>query len=107
MGRAPRPGPQPDTTPQNFPEVPPPSYPQSVNTAWLAESMMQMQATMGELKATTNHLNTTAQTHSTKLDRISHIVFAAGVVLTIIFAIAGFFMNKLWDGMIILLKATH
>jgi len=99
--------PQIDTTPNQFPEVPPPSYPDTVNSAWLAESTMQMQATVGELKATSQYLTAASRAHDAKLDRISHIIFAAGTVLTIALAVAGFVLDKLWDGMILLLKAAH
>jgi len=67
---------------------------------------MQMQQSIGELKATVNHLNNASEKHGTKLDRISHIIFAAGVVLAIVLAIGGFLLNKIWDGVFMLLTKT-
>jgi hypothetical protein len=69
--------------------------------------MMQMQQSIGELKADVKHLTSASDKHGGKLDRISHIVFAAGVVLTIVLAIGGFFMNKIWDGVFTLLTASQ
>jgi len=69
--------------------------------------MMQMQQAIGELKANVAHLAEASSKQTTKLDRISHIVFASGVVLAIALAIGGFFLNKIWDGVFTLLKAAH
>ena len=106
MARSPKDTPK-ETTPKQFPEVVPPSYRDAVGTGWLVESMMQMQSALGELKATVAHLKTASDKQSAKLDRISHIIFAAGVVSTLLLAVAGFFLNKIWDGLVILLKAAH
>jgi hypothetical protein len=40
---------------------------------------------------------------------ISHQVYAAGAVLTVLLAVVGFFMNKIWDGLVVLMKTapTH
>jgi hypothetical protein len=92
-----------EAPPTKFPEVPPTTYAESVGSAWLMEAVMQMEQSIGELKATVAHLNTSSEKHSTKLDRISHVIFAAGVVLAIILAIGGFFLNKIWDGVFTLL----
>jgi hypothetical protein len=67
--------------------------------------MMQMQHAMGELKATVEHLRATSEKQSSKLDRISHQIYAAGVVLAILLALGGFFMNKIWDGVAGLMRA--
>lgn len=89
-----------DTTPKQFPEVAPPAYAQAVGATYLVESMMQMQQAIGEMKATMAHLKTSSDNQSKKLDRVSHIIFAAGVVLTIAIGIGGFVMNKVWDGVV-------
>jgi hypothetical protein len=105
MGKPPRAETARETTPKRFPEVTPDAYVQAVGAGHLVESMMQMQHSIGELKATVNHLNTASDKQSTKLDRISHIIFAAGVVLTIILGIGGFFLNKIWDGVFTLMTS--
>ena len=85
------------TNPREFPAVQPTAYSQAVDANFMAESVMRMSESVGELKATVGHLKTASDRQSTKLDRISHIVFAAGVVLTIVIGIAGFLLNKIWD----------
>lgn len=108
MASPPRFEPQADTTPKRFPEVPPPppGYTDSVQVGWLAESMMQVQHTIGRLDATTNHLRSETSEHSRKLDRISHIIFAAGVVLTILLAVGGFILDKIWNSLVLLLASS-
>jgi hypothetical protein len=69
--------------------------------------MMQMQQTMGELKATVAHLTSASDQQGQKLDRISHRMYAAGVVLAILLAVGGFLLNKVWDGVFALLSASH
>jgi hypothetical protein len=96
-----------ETVPMQFPEVPPPAYGQTIGILHLVESMMQMQQAIGELKANVIHLKDASNKQTAKLDRISHIIFAAGVVLAIVLAIGGFFLNKIWDGVFTLLKAAH
>jgi hypothetical protein len=95
-----------EAPPTKFPEVPPTSYAESVGSAWLMESIMQMQQTIGELKATVSHLTTASDKQSAKLDSISHRIYAAGAVLTVVIAIGGFFLSKIWDGVFTLLKAA-
>jgi hypothetical protein len=95
-----------ETTPKQFPEVTPTAYAEAVGATYLVESMMQMQKSLGELTAHVTNLKTASDTHGTKIDRISHIMFAASVVLVIVLSIGGFFMNKIWDGVFALMKAA-
>jgi hypothetical protein len=69
--------------------------------------MMQLQQSVGELKASVAHLVSASANHSAKLDRLRHVVFATGIVLVIVLSIDVFFLNKICDGVFILLKATH
>lgn len=101
-----KPGTGQESEPKDFPEVAPPNYAQVVGAGWIVESLMQMQHSMGELKANVDHLKDASGEHDKKLDRISHIIFASGVVLVIILAVGGFFLNKIWDGVFTLLKAV-
>jgi len=66
--------------------------------------MMQVQKTLGELTSTVRHLSDASEKNATKLDRISHQIYAAGVVLAIILAAGGFMLNKVWDGVFELVK---
>ena len=94
-----------ETTPKQFPEVPPPSYAEAVGATYIVESMMQLQGAIGELKSDVRHLSASTERQSTKLDRISHIMFAAGTILTLVLAVGGFFLNKIWDGLVVVIKA--
>ena len=100
-------------TPSREPEIaapqiagPTPSYHQAVGVAYITEALMQMQATLGELKSDARHLTVASEKQGGKIDRISHIIFAAGVVLTILLAIGGFLLNKMWDGLVLVLKTA-
>jgi hypothetical protein len=86
-----------EAAPQRFAEVPPPAYSQNVGATYLAETVMQMQQSLGELKSDVRHLKESVDGHGKKLDRISHIIFAASVVATIFIAIGGFAISKLVD----------
>lgn len=105
MARPPRPETEREATPKSFAEVPP--YRQAVDIGWLSESMMQMQKSLGELSANVQHLTTASNKQSTKLDRISHVLFAAAAVLAVVLTIGGFFIKDIWAGVLILMKAAH
>ena len=92
--------------PRRFAETPPPSYPDTVDRTYLVETLMQMQSTLGELKAAVQHLTGELKTQARTLNRISHVIFAAGVVIAIVLSIGGFFLNKIWDVLIAALKAS-
>ena len=94
-----------DPTPKSFPEVTP-SYQQAVGAGYLTESIMQMQATLGELKSDVKHLTAASDKQSGKLDKISHIIFAAGAILALVITVAGFLLNKIWDGLVLVMKAA-
>lgn len=96
-----------EAAPQAFPEVPPPAYSQAVNASWVVESMMQVQQSIGKLEAKVDQLTSASDKQSTKIDKISHIIFAAGAVLAVILTVGGFFLNKIWDGIFVLIKAAH
>jgi len=74
---------------------------------YLVEMMMQMQHSLGELKSDVSHLKTASERHGEKLGRIEKILFASGVVLALLLSVGGFFLNKIWDGILVLLKTSH
>lgn len=96
---------EPETSPRQTAEVTP-TYHQAVGVAYMTEALMQMQATLGELKSDVKHLAAASEKQGMKTDRVSHIIFAAGVVLTILLAIGGFLLNKIWDGLVLALRAA-
>ncbi len=63
MSKPPRIEPERETTPKQFPETVPQSYPESVQVGWLTESMMQMQSSVGELKARVEQLRSNEAEH--------------------------------------------
>jgi hypothetical protein len=83
--------------PNQIPDVSTPPYAKVVSDAWMVEGMMQVQKALGELTSSVNTLKSASDKQGTKLDRISHLVFASGVVLTIILGVGAFLMNKMWD----------
>jgi hypothetical protein len=93
--------------PRQIPETTPTRYAGAVNEMWLAETVMQMQKSIGELTSSVAHLETTSADQSTKIDKISHRMYAAGVVITVLMGLGGFFLSKIWDGVFTLLKAAH
>ena len=92
--------PQKETTPTQFPEVVPPTYADSVGMGALIEMMMLIQHSLGEMKSTVAHLKSASDSQSTKLDRLSHQIYAATVVLFLLLAVGGFLINKYWDPII-------
>lgn len=107
MARAPKNAQGTEDVPHDFPEVAPPAYAQAVGAGYLVETVMQIQQSIGELKATVSHLKESSDKQSAKLDSISHKIYAAGVVIALVLAGVGFLLNKMWDGIFILLKASH
>lgn len=93
----------PGAPPKHFPEVPPP-YEQVVGTGYLVEQMMQIQHSIGELKATVNQLKDASDKQSATLNTVSHRIYAAGAVIAVILTAGGFLLNKIWDSLVILIK---
>jgi hypothetical protein len=68
--------------------------------------MMQIQKSIGELQSTVNHLKTTVDGHGSKLDSISHRVYAAGAVIAVLLGIGGWLLNKIWDKLVSVVAAV-
>lgn len=73
--------------------------------SFLLQAIMENQRTLGELKSTLEDIKATVDKHGGKLDSLSHRIYAAGAVLIVILAIAGFILDKIWDQLITLLAA--
>jgi hypothetical protein len=65
---------------------------------------MGMQRTLGKIEQAVDTLTTDARENSKKVSRLSHIIYAAGVVGTIALAIFIFMANKLADALIAVMK---
>jgi hypothetical protein len=57
----------------------------------------QLHGSVGELKAEVRGLLKQSEKQETKLDKISHQIYAAIVLLAVAGTITGFILNKIWD----------
>ena len=94
-----------DITPPRMPDTTPPSYPSS-DYSYILEIVMGMQRTLGQVEQAVKTLTEDSRENRKKIDRLSHIIYAAGVVGTIGVAILIFLANKLADVFIASLKHT-
>ena len=74
--------------------------------SFLLQAMMENQRTLGEVKNAVDNLQSTVGEHGRKIERISHIVYAAGAVLIVISGIATFVIDKIWDHLVALLRVS-
>lgn len=82
-------------SPPRYPETtPPPNFP-SGDYTYVLEIVMNMQHTMGKLTEAVNGLKENQAEQRKKLDRISHQIYAAIAVLTLIGAVIWFFANSI------------
>lgn len=94
------------TTPEGYPAFPPGgSYP-SGDYSYTVEVCMQMQRTLGQVEQSVKILIDDFREERKKINRLSHIIYAGGVVGTIALAILIFLANKLADVFIASLKHT-
>ena len=114
MAKPPKSGVEPETTPKTFPEVPPSTYTGAVGTAYLVESMMQMQHSLGELNANVARLVADSRSHGEKIDGLRHQAsyikggLAVAVVLLGAFStIASFVLSAKWEAVTKALEALQ
>jgi hypothetical protein len=72
-------------------------YEDAVDRGYIAESLGQIQHTLGGLREAVDSLKAASHSHGEKLERINKIMFTSGVVLVIILSIGGFILDKMWD----------
>jgi hypothetical protein len=104
-----------EAPPHVFPQIrPPDSYPQAVSSTWMAECLMQLQNSIGKMESSFGHLKESPESNfkrlqdstdkqSAKVDRLSHIIYAAAAVLALLVAVGSFLVNKAWDPLIAVL----
>jgi hypothetical protein len=92
------------TTPEAYPTVPPSVPYPSGDYSYTIEVVMGMQKTIGQLEQAVKTLTEEFRDVRKKLGRISHIIYAAGVVGTIGLAVFIFVANKMADAFIASLK---
>lgn len=65
---------------------------------------MAIQATLGKLTEAVETLKAQSKEHGQKLERISHTMYAAGAVMTVVGGISIFILNKVWDAALLFFK---
>jgi hypothetical protein len=88
-------GPEVQTTPR-MPETLPPPMP-SGDYSYTLEIVMNMQNSLGKLTEAVDGLKTRQAEQATKLDRMSHQIYAAIVVIVVFGAILTFFAKSIND----------
>ena len=74
--------------------------------SFLLQAILENQRTLGAVETAVDNLQSTVGEHSKKIDRISHIVYAAAAVLIVISGIATFVLDKIWDQLVALLRVS-
>jgi hypothetical protein len=83
------------TTPRE-PTVPPAEN-IGAEHSFTLQMVTQLHGSVGELKAEVRGLLKQSEKQETKLDKISHQIYAAIVLLAVAGTITGFILNKIWD----------
>lgn len=91
----------PDATPESPVSVPTYSSP---GHDFTLQAVMEMQKSVGQLTGEITALSSAVEKLDTKLSKldeklsgVTHKVYAAGVVISILVLVGGFFVNKAWD----------
>jgi hypothetical protein len=85
------------TTPEKFAETTPPATTGADYTQFPLTTVMQLQGTVGGLTKAVETLAKCSDDQGKKIDHLSHVIYAAGAVVTILTAAAVFILNKLSD----------
>jgi hypothetical protein len=95
------------TAPQTLPETTPPVSPGHDYSHFIFQQIMEVQKTLGQLTQSVTILTDESKKQGDKIDKISHQVFAAKVILSIVGGALLLFsglIGKLWDIVIPLLQ---
>ncbi len=82
--------------PQRPAEGAPSSYPGS-DYSFTLQAVFEMKGTLGELTQAIRSLTEQVKDNDTKLDKISHRVYAAAAVVTVLTAISAFVLSRIWE----------
>lgn len=99
-----RPEVSPATPPQRFAETTPPQVSGADYTQFTLGAVSQLQHAVGGLTTAVDALTRRSEDQGKKLDHISHVVYAAGAVVSVLTAIGVFILSKLSDVLIEALK---
>lgn len=84
----------------------PPSNNLSAGDLSYVETVTEIHRTLGRLEQAVETLTAESTAARNKLDRLSHVVYAATVVVTIIGIILGIIANKVGDAIVVALKSA-
>lgn len=77
-----------ERTPSGVVETTPPSTTPMLDYSFTLQAIMEMQKTLGGLSSDIRHLTDTVKEHDGKIDKLSHKVYAATAIVTVLWAIA-------------------
>lgn len=87
--------------PREFPQTPPP---QPTDWSWSLQMLMELQKTVGKLSQSVEMLTRQNKEHEKKLDKISHGIYAAVVVLSVVGAVLLWLLNAVSDEIVTVVK---
>ena len=79
--------------PTRYPETTPVQYPGS-GYDFTLQAVIEMQRTLGEISQSVRDMSGKIEKHEAKLDRISHVIYAAAVVIAIAVSVGAWILNK-------------
>lgn len=85
-----------ESTPPRLPDTTPQVYP-GQNYDFILQSVFEMQKTLGQVTQAVNTLTEQQKTFASKLEKISHQVYAAIAILVLVGAILTFFAKGIND----------
>lgn len=91
-------------SPDQFPVPPPPGF-RADDHSWVLQTVMEIQKSMGQLTQAVTTLTEQSKDQREKLDSISHRVYAAAAVLTVLGAILYFFLDRMWGQILQVLQS--
>lgn len=92
-------------TPPRLPEITPPVFP-GRSFDFTLQGIFEMQKTLGELTQAIKTLTEESKESRKTLSRLSHIIYAAGAVITVLGVIGGWVLGKVWELLVPILQ-TH
>jgi hypothetical protein len=92
-----------ESSPGSLPESTPPRYPMT-DYSFTLQVVMELQKSVGALTEAVNTLKVQGEKHATKLDSISHRIYAFGAIIAIVAFVANIFAPSLLAGLKAFLK---
>jgi len=105
--------PRPDTTPDDYATTPRGVPLSALDHSFVLQSIMEVQKSIGQLNANVTTLIEQSRDHSRKIEdackdihAAKKVLYALGAVFTALGGIGVFFLNKIWDAVLPLIKAN-